>query len=104
MSNIKAIEYATKIADALNGKFPVMNTWDEFFDVDRRGVKFIRVIKSSAQSGPRSVHLFVDAEGNAYKAAGWKAPAKGVRYNVSEPSRLLTMIQAADKFGGYLYR
>ena len=80
---------------ALNSKF----TRYTFF-TERPGVKYTRVIKASAgNADSRSVYCFVDADGNIYKPAGWKAPAKGVR------STLATFdINSADPFGGWLYR
>ena len=40
------------------------------------GQKFIKVIRTDADGSHRSVHSFVDFEGNIWKAASWKAPAK----------------------------
>lgn len=103
MANTEAIAHAERIAEALNEKFPAVEDWDYRFSVDRRGVKFIRVTHAGKFGDNRSVHLFVDAEGNVYKSATWKAPAKGIRYNIATAQGWDNFIEAADKFGGYLY-
>jgi hypothetical protein len=62
--------------------------------------KYFKVTMST--SGNRSIHAFVDRGGNVYKAASWKAPAKGIRYNLfTDPE---SCYQWADWAGGYLYR
>jgi hypothetical protein len=52
-----------------------------------QGKKYARIVVGNAQADGmgrnRSVYAFVDAEGNIYKAAGYKAPAKGVRATVN---------------------
>jgi hypothetical protein len=54
--------------------------------------------------GQRSVHAFVDpTTGDVLKAAGWKSPAKGVRYNLLDDESYERMIANVDPFGGYLY-
>ena len=62
------------------------------------GRKYNKVVKVDTQ---RMVHSFVDNEGNVYKAASWRAPAKGVRFNLNTDLDVLREI--ADPFGGYLY-
>lgn len=53
----------------------------------------------------RSVHAFIDRKtGGLLKAAGWAAPAKGVRFDLSTPEALGKAVHRADKFGSYLYR
>jgi hypothetical protein len=42
------------------------------------GRKYIRVVENLSYGG-RSVYCFFDYKGNIYKAASWKAPAKGIR-------------------------
>lgn len=44
------------------------------------GKKYIKVI---IFSGQKSVHCFLDFDGNIYKAASYKIPAKGIRGNVN---------------------
>lgn len=62
--------------------------------------KYFKVIMST--SGSKSVHAFVDRDGNVYKAANWKSPAKGIRYNLlTDPE---TCYRRAEWAGGYLYR
>jgi hypothetical protein len=64
------------------------------------GRKYFKVIMST--SGSKSVHAFVDRDGNVYKAANWKSPAKGIRYNLlTDPE---TCYRKAEWAGGYLYR
>jgi len=48
------------------------------------GRKFIRIVQTN-DSGGRSVHCFIDMDGNIYKAAGWNAPAKGIRGSIYKP-------------------
>jgi len=55
-------------------------------------------------SGSNSVHCFVDKKtGEVYKSASWKAPAKGVRYNLLDESSREECYARADWAGGYLY-
>ena len=44
------------------------------------GKKYIKVIRTRGQE---LVHCFLDFDGNIYKAASWKTPAKGIRGNVN---------------------
>lgn len=85
----------TEFITALNDKF----TGDYSFAIERPGVKYTRIVQSFRNTGNRSVFCFVDAEGNIYKPAGWKTPAKGVR------STLATVdITKVDPYGSWLYR
>lgn len=48
------------------------------------GRKYARIVKATSELS-RSVFGFVDMEtGNLYKAASWKAPAKGCRGNIDK--------------------
>lgn len=55
-----------------------------------RGKKYIRLVVSNLKNEHRSAYAFLDTEGNIYKAAGWKAPAKGIRGTIDsvDPSKL----------------
>lgn len=44
------------------------------------GRKYIKLVEDTF--GSRSVYCFLDYDGNIYKAASWKAPAKHVRGTV----------------------
>lgn len=79
---------------ALNEKFSSVGYT---FLVERPGVKYTRIVQTA--TAHRSVYCFVDAEGNIYKSAGWKTPAKGIR------STLATVdITKVDPYGAWLYR
>ncbi len=63
------------------------------------GRKFIRVLVGS------SVYLFIEkATGDIYKAASWKAPAKGVRGSIWNPNCDIGDGKPVDLFGGGLYK
>jgi len=50
------------------------------------------------------VHAFVDRNnGNVFKPASYKSPAKHVRYNLLDESSFNNCISNADWAGGYLY-
>ena len=51
-----------------------------------------------------SVHCFVDKlTGEVYKPAGWKNPAKHVRFNMSDDVNRAKLYNVCDWAGGYLY-
>jgi len=51
----------------------------------------------------KSVHAFIDENGDIYKAASWKAPAKnGARFNVVNDIQRL--VEVCDPYGSYLYK
>ena len=56
-------------------------------------------------SGSRSFHAFVDKKtGELYKSASFKAPAKGVRFDLRIIKEREFVLENADWAGGYLYR
>jgi hypothetical protein len=67
------------------------------------GKKYHKVIFVDGGGG-RSVHCFVDKQtGQVYKSASWKAPAKGVRYDLRLIADREWLLENADWSGGYLY-
>jgi hypothetical protein len=66
------------------------------------GRKYHKLIMDA--KGHRSVHCFVDKKtGEVFKSASWKAPAKGVRYNLLSIESREECLARADWAGGYLY-
>ncbi len=66
------------------------------------GRKYHKIIMNAA--GSRSVHAFVDKKtGQVYKSASWKAPAKGVRYDLRLIKDREWLLQHATWHGDYLY-
>jgi hypothetical protein len=66
------------------------------------GKKYHKIIMNA--KGSRSVHAFVDKKtGEVYKSASWKAPAKGVRYDLRLIEQREWLLENADWAGGYLY-
>ena len=52
-----------------------------------------------------SVHAFINRKtGEVYKAASYKAPAKGVRFNLLIIEEREFVLENCDWAGGYLYR
>jgi hypothetical protein len=101
-------EQRAKVAAAVDEFLTIANDIDRrpagySFTAEPSGSKY-RIVMSTGSGGghDRSVHAFVDATtGDLLKAAGWKVPAKGVRYNL-----LTEMADVRFNFtwsGGYLY-
>ena len=67
------------------------------------GRKYHKIIMNA--NGSRSVHCFIDKQtGEVYKSASWKAPAKGVRYDLRLIKDREYLLESADWSGGYLYK
>jgi len=83
------------IQDLRNG-----NCGYEFYP--ETGRKYHKIIMVA--NGSRSVHAFVDKQtGEVYKSASWKAPAKGVRYDLRLIKDREWLLAHADWSGSYLY-
>lgn len=53
-----------------------------YYDIDQ-GRKYTKIFRHEA-CGSRNIVMFIDPEGNIYKPAGWKAPAKGIRGHITD--------------------
>ena len=68
------------------------------------GRKYHKVVQTDS-SGSSSVHCFVDKKtGEVYKAASFKAPAKGVRFDLRVIKEREFVLETCDWAGGYLYK
>jgi hypothetical protein len=85
-----------QFVDALNEKFSSLGL-GRTYSIERPGVKYTRIVETGASQ--RSVYCFVDADGNIYKSASWKAPAKGVRATLATVN-----MDNVDPYGSWLYR
>jgi hypothetical protein len=66
-----------------------------------RGNRYYKITNGNGSS--RSVFAFVDRDtGDIYKPATFKAPAKGVRFNIYKD--FLFLQKNADIYGSFLYR
>ena len=67
------------------------------------GRKYHKIVMIT-DGGNRSVHAFVDKKtGEVYKAASFKSPAKGVRFNLLIIKEREWLFENADWAGSYLY-
>jgi hypothetical protein len=99
-------KYTLMLCDALLDNFKSRNnskTSDYKFYIES-GRKYFKVIMETG-SGSKSVHAFVDMiTGEVYKPASFKAPAKGVRYNLLIITEREDVLANCDWAGGYLYQ
>lgn len=114
----KAAESSINFAKAIERKFDAQQhaeaaahgyTAADFTVQVMPGQKYDRLVQSDG-GYQRSVHAFVrKADGKLIKAAGWQAPQKNadgtdaVRFDISTPMGMQAAIEAADRFGSYLY-
>ena len=69
------------------------------FSIDT-GRKYHKIVQTCSD-GSQSVHAFVDKKtGELYKAASWKAPAKGVRFDLRIISQREDVFENCDWAGG----
>ena len=66
------------------------------------GRKYHKIVMNDGTQ--RSVHAFIDKKtGSVYKAASWRGPAKGSRYDLRLIADREWLLENADWSGGYLY-
>jgi hypothetical protein len=98
MLKTEALALAQDFADHLNTLPGERNS----YSLDTPGSKFVRIVITNSQV---SVYCFVElSTGLVYKAAGWKAPAKGARFDLSGEASRASLYANADAYGGVFYR
>lgn len=81
-----AAPYLNAMYVARNARFQD-SPFETVFTLEK-GRKYHRIVQDTRNKetgemfDQRSVAGFLDNDGNIYKAAGWKAPAKGIRGNI----------------------
>jgi len=104
-------KYTLMLCDALeqnfkdrnHGKVGGYDAPEYKFYIAEGGRKYHKIVMEY-ENGQRSVHAFVDKKtGEVYKSASFKAPAKGVRFNLLLIKDREWLLENADWAGGYLY-
>ena len=96
-------KYTLMLCDALLMDFNRRGHTLEYKFYIESGRKYHKIIMET-EAGSRSVHAFVDKKtGDVYKAASFKAPAKGVRFNLLSITSREKCFERADWAGSYLY-
>ena len=95
---------ANDSSDFSNDRIEAIKNGDHYKFVVESGRKYHKIVQTD-NSGCQSVHAFVDKKtGELYKAASFKAPAKGVRYDLRLIEQREWLLENADWAGGYLYQ
>jgi len=96
----RQMEIREKLDDFVNHLNNSMEKPDGYsYEYTTRGSKFYKIIMIS--HGSRSVYCFVDKRnGDIFKSAGWRAPAKGVRGSILNVDSYIN----SDWSGGWLYK
>ena len=90
-------------ATNLDRYLEILNSRDENHNFGVvHGTKYSKVVELNSAGQPASAHSFVNSQGQVFKVANWKTPAKGVRYNLNTDIELLDKV--ADVHTSYLYR
>lgn len=98
------LRYSEILCEALMQQFqsshPNSDPYKFYIESGRKYHKLIMETNGNS----RSVHAFVDKNSGAvYKSASWKAPAKGIRFNLLDDNSREECFARCDWSGGYLY-
>ena len=103
--HLNIVKWCLKLCDVLQANYQSQYSHGSnyTFALDSSGRKYHKVFMYI--NGQRdSIHAFIDKKtGDVFKPASFKAPAKGVRYNVLNIQSREEMFERADWAGSYLY-
>ena len=102
---LNVTKYALMLCDALQQsyqrQYPNGRNYSYALISGRKYHKVMQCVDGQTES----VHAFIDRKtGEVYKAASYKAPAKGVRFNLLIIEEREFVLENCDWAGGYLYR
>ena len=104
-NQLNVTKYSLMLCDALQQNYqrqhPTGRNYSYALISGRKYHKVMQCIDGQTES----VHAFIDKKtGEVYKAASYKAPAKGVRFNLLIIQEREFVLENCDWAGGYLYR
>ena len=109
-ANPESTYAAQELNDVQTGKANlykfVVKTGKKYYKIVQQQFETWEKSKYYGQYRDGSVHAFVDKEtGEVYKPASWRAPAKHVRFNLSDVKQMKFLCDPknVDWAGGYLY-
>ena len=95
---------ANDSSDFSNKRIEEIKNGDHYKFYIETGRKYHKIVMETEQQS-KSVHAFVDKKtGELYKAASYKAPAKGVRFDLRIIEEREMVFKNCDWAGGYLYK
>jgi hypothetical protein len=101
---LNVTKYSLMLCDALQQNYqrsyPNGKNYSYALISGRKYHKLMQCVNGETES----VHAFIDKKtGEVYKAASYKSPAKGVRYDLRLIEQREWLFENADWAGGYLY-
>ena len=105
-TQLKITEHCWDLCDRLTEDFARRHPKSSMdFLLDSSGRKYHKIWEVSGRNGSKSCHAFIDKKtGEVYKPASYKAPAKGVRFNLLIIEERKFVLENCDWAGGYLYK
>jgi hypothetical protein len=102
---LNVTKYSLMLCDALQQnhqrQYPTGRNYSYALISGRKYHKVMQCIDGQTES----VHAFIDRKtGEVYKASSYRAPAKGVRFNLLIINDREWLFEHADCAGGYLYK
>ena len=104
-NQLNVTKYSLMLCDALQqnyqSRYPNGRNYSYALISGRKYHKVMQCVDGQTES----VHAFIDKKtGEVFKAASYKAPAKGVRFNLLIIEEREFVLENCDWAGGYLYR
>ena len=102
-SHKRSIASGNEVGDYHQNAIEALKNGESDYDFFiEEGRKYLKVVMDAR--GSKSVHAFVDKKtGEVYKAASFKSPAKGVRFDLRLIEQREWVLENCDWVGGYLY-
>ena len=98
------LRYTEMLCEALELDFRLRHGKSDAYTFTIESARKYHKVIMTTGGGSRSIHAFVDKKnGEVYKAATFKAPAKHVRFRLLDEASRELMFSKVDWAGSYLY-
>jgi len=102
---LNVTKYSLMLCDALQQSYQLSHPNGRNYSYALISGRKYHKVMQCVDGQTESVHAFIDRKtGEVYKAASYKAPAKGVRFNLLIIEEREFVLENCDWAGSYLYR